>query len=255
MQGLDLLLIEAIRPAHQHQVGGAQLIVKQGVDVAEVIQAGISHALGLEGRRIGNNAAVAEGFPINHGHHTGDTGSGTDLRPAEGLDQRKRQRQATGLDNNSIQFIGPLEQLLHHRKELVLHGAAETAIGEFHDAAVELLFRAKAAAADQITIDADFAELVDENGKTQATGEKQLTQQGGFTGAKESGHHRDRKTCGRSLVHAQATRAVQVKAAPMPTSTQARAIFVTGWRSSARRRSATREAVNTRAWLSSKPKK
>ena len=193
MQGLNRLLTEAIRPAHQHQIGGAQLIVKEGVDVTEVIQAGISHALGLEGRRIGHNAAVAEGFPIDHGHHAGDTGSGSDLRPAKGLDQRKRQGQTAGFNNDSIQLIGPLKQLLHHRKELVLNGAAEAAIGQLHDAAVELLLRAKAAAADQIAIDADFPELVDQNGEAQATREQQLAQQGGFTGAQEPGHHGDRK--------------------------------------------------------------
>ena len=56
--------------------------------------------------------------------------------------------------------------------------AAETAVSELDHAAVKLLLRAKAAAADQIAIDPHLAKFIHQNGQPQATGQQQLAQHG-----------------------------------------------------------------------------
>ncbi|EQB01886.1 hypothetical protein L485_09640 [Sphingobium baderi LL03] len=55
---------------------------------------------------------------------------------------------------------GPVEQLLHGRKKVVGDGAADAAIGQLYN----VIFRAGllVAAAQQLAIDSDIAELVDD---------------------------------------------------------------------------------------------
>ena len=184
---------DAIGPADQHQVGGLQLIVEQVLDGTEVIKAGIGQALGLHRAPIADHMASCQGLAIHHRDDGVDPGPGADLGPVESGHQGLWQGQTTGFNDDAIEAIRLLQQLRHRRQELVLHGATEAAIGQFHQPTIEVLFGAEATAGDQVTVNADFAEFVDQHGQALAAVQQQMTQQGGLAGAKEARHHGDRQ--------------------------------------------------------------
>ena len=170
------------------------MILEQLLNVSEVIKARISQALGFKSGWITHNTAGRQGFTIHHGHHTADAGAAADLRPAEGLHQWHRQSQSAGFHHDAVELISPLQQGLHRRQEFVLHGATEAAVGQLHHAAVQLLLRAEAAAADQVAIDADLTKFIHQHRQPQPAVEQKLAQQGGFARTEKAGHHCDRQT-------------------------------------------------------------
>ena len=58
LQGSDLLGLQAVGPADQHQVGGLKLVIEQLFNGAEVIKAGIGQALGLDRGGIAHHVAL-----------------------------------------------------------------------------------------------------------------------------------------------------------------------------------------------------
>ena len=173
--------------------------MEQRLQIAQVIQAGVGLALGLEGRRVPHHAPLGEGFTIHNRHHTGDAGTGANLRPLKGLHQGNREGEATGLDHDAVELIGTVQQRLHGGQEFILHGATETAVGQFHHPALELVpivLRTDTAAADEVPVDPDLAKFIDEYRKPQAAGQQQMTQECGFAGTQKTGDHGDRKTRG-----------------------------------------------------------
>ena len=185
---------EAVSAAHQHQIGRPQLILEQLFEIGEVIEAGVGGPLPLKRFGVGHHTAASQRFAIHHRHHAIDTGAGTDVRPLEGLHQGLGQRQTAGFHHDAVEAIGGRQQFLHRRQEIVLNGAAEAAVGEFHQPAFELFLRAEAAAAQQVTVDAHFAEFIDQHRQTQAAGGKQMAQQSGFARAEKARHHSDGQT-------------------------------------------------------------
>jgi hypothetical protein len=89
--------IQAIGPAHHHQIGGLQLLLEQllyrrGVIRRRgVIQAGIRLALGLQAVEIGHHGSGGQGLSIHHRHHPAHPGATADGRPAKGGYQGLRQ--------------------------------------------------------------------------------------------------------------------------------------------------------------------
>ena len=164
---IDLDRLKYISAAEQHQIRRFQLILEELFDVAEVIKVGISLALGLQGCRITHHAASGQGFAIHHGHHPAHSGTGANLGPAKGLHQRHRQSKSAGFHHDAVKLISPLKQGLHGGQKFILHGAAEAAVGQFHDAALKLLLGTEPAAANQVAIDADLAEFVDQHRQAQ----------------------------------------------------------------------------------------
>src|SRR4249920_580222 len=81
---------------------------------------------------------------------------------------------------------GAVDQRLHGGDEIFRHGAADAAIGELDDILLGAAF--DTAAPQHLAIDADAAELVDDNGKPLAArGLEQVADERGFTGAEEAG--------------------------------------------------------------------
>ena len=158
-----------------------------------MIQAWIGQALGLKGFRVGHHMAGRQGLAIDHGHHAIHPGAGTNLWPGKGRNQRFRQGEATGFDDDAVELVGPLQQPLHRGQEIILNGAAQAPIGQLNKATLELLLRAETTTAQQVTINANLPKFIHQYGKPQAAGEQQLTQQGGFAGPEKSRHHGDRK--------------------------------------------------------------
>ena len=190
----DLGGLQAIGSADEDQICCLELVLEQLIDGREVIEAGIGQPLGLEGGGISNHATLCKGFTIHNGDDSSHTGAGADLRPVERLNQRLRQSQTAGFDDDAIELIRSLKQEFHGGQELVLHGAAKTAIGQLNNSVFKLIVRTEATAADQIPVDADFPELIHENGQFQAALEQEMAQQGGLASSEKSGHHGDGQT-------------------------------------------------------------
>src|SRR6185312_12272811 len=106
--------------------------------------------------------------------------------PVEGLHQRLRQREAGGLDDDVLGRIGSVQQRRERRQEIVGDRAADAAIGELEDATLVALF--EAAAADELAIDAEIAELVDDESEPPRSGLRdQAADQAGLAGTEEAG--------------------------------------------------------------------
>ena len=95
--------------------------------------------------------------------HTSDTG----LMSAEDTAAYERMEQ-------DVVDLGPtLDELAHHRVELFLHRATQAAVGQFIElprALAAVLVATDAAAAQNFAIDAELAELIDDDGDTPAVG-------------------------------------------------------------------------------------
>ena len=153
-----------------------------------MVQRLVGPALGVDRVGIAGEEAVAHGGPVDQSDDAIDCDPGTDFRPVEGLDQGLRQRQARGLDYDVIGRIGPVEQRLHGRDEVVGHGAADAAVGQLHDTV--LLAALDAAALEDLAVDSEVAELVDDQGDARAVGRRQQVADGrGLAGTEEAGIH------------------------------------------------------------------
>ena len=82
--------------------------------------------------------------------------------------------------------IGPVEQRVQGRHEIVGHRAADAAVGQFDDVFLRAAF--DAAALDEGAVEADIAELVDEHGEPAAAGIlQQVAHQRRLARAEEAG--------------------------------------------------------------------
>jgi len=86
----------------------------------------------------------------------------TNFRPLERLQQRLRQRQATGFNHDAIELIGLLKHRFHRGEEVVLNGATKATIGQFNNGwrGTGLLLIADLTALEQLSINANLAELI-----------------------------------------------------------------------------------------------
>ena len=168
-----------------HQIGGAELVLEQLLERAVVIERRVGGALRLERRRFAREQAVAHGRRIDHRDHAVDRDAGADLRPLKRLHQRLRQGEAGGLDHDVIGRRHALQQALHGRHEIIGDRAADAAIRQLDD--VVLGAGGIAAAEQQLAIDADLAELVDDQRDAAAAGmAQQVLDQAGLAGAEEA---------------------------------------------------------------------
>ena len=127
---------------------------------------------------------------IDDGDDAVDGDLGLDLGPVEGADQRLRQSEAGGLDDDVVRALLALEQLLHGGDELVGDGAADAAVGELDHVLLAAGF--VAAAGEDFVVDAEIAELVDDERDALAPGvRKEVPDQRGLAGAEEAGDDGD----------------------------------------------------------------
>ncbi len=89
-------------------------------------------------------------------------------------------------------MVGPLQESLHRGQEIILNGAAQTAIGELHQTVIQLIVGAEATTPQEIAINPHLPKFIHHHGKPLATGQQQVAQEGGFAGPQKARHHRDR---------------------------------------------------------------
>ena len=103
----------------------------------------------------------------------------------EGLRDRRRIGEAGGLDQNAVKTAGALHQAFDDADQVAAHGAADAAIVHLVDLFVAL--------DDEVVVDADLAELVDDDGVFLAVVFREdAVQERRLAGAEIAGEHGDR---------------------------------------------------------------
>ena len=159
-RGGDAGAVEQVRLVEDDHVGAEHLILEDFLERIVVIDGRIVRALPRERLGIVRETALDDRRAVHHGDDAVHRQMRADGRPVERLHQRLWQRETRRLDEDVIRARLAREQRLHRRHEIVRDRAAQAAVGQFDD----VLFRAgfDAAAAQNLAVDADIAELVDD---------------------------------------------------------------------------------------------
>ena len=129
--------------------------------------------------------ALGQVLGIGDGHHRVELGPGAHVVVhEEGLRHRHRVGEPRGLDQDAVEAARPLHQPLDHADQVAAHRAADAAVVHLEDLLV--------AFDDEVVVDADLAELVDDDGVFLAVvlGEDAV-QERRLAGAEIAGEHRD----------------------------------------------------------------
>ncbi len=178
--------VEQVALVQHHQVGAGDLILEHLLDRVVVIERGVGGALAGQRLEVGGDATFGERRAVDHRHHAVDGDAALDRGPVKRLHQRFRQREAGGLDHDVLDLRHAGENGVERRHELVGHRAAQAAVGELDD----VLLRAGgvAAAFEDLAVDADVAELVDDDGEPAALRIRQhVADQRRLSGAEKAG--------------------------------------------------------------------
>nr|GFB25765.1 hypothetical protein [Tanacetum cinerariifolium] len=180
--------IEHVSLVENDQVSTRQLIREQLVQRRFVVQVRVQLALGIDLIRERRERAGQHRRAVDHGDHGVDGAGVADFRPLKGLDQRLGQRQPRGFDQDVVEVAATGNQLLHHREEFFLNGAAQAAVGQFvHPAKGFFLGATDGALLEDVAVDAQLAEFVDDDRDTPALGiVEHVPQQGGFARAEKA---------------------------------------------------------------------
>ena len=144
----------------KNEVGAEQLVLVDLLERIVVVERRIGRALGGDLGRIVGEPPVRHRGGVDHRDHAVDGEPGAQLGPVERLDQRLRQREPGGLDDDVVGLGLAGEQRRDGGGEVVGHRAADAAVGELDDRVLRA--RCVGAAREQVAVDADVAELVDD---------------------------------------------------------------------------------------------
>ena len=145
----------------QDEVGAQELVLEDFFERIVVLHRPVGGALKGKGLRILGKEARSHRRPVDHRDDAVHRDAGADRRPVEGVDERLRQGEPGGLDEDMLRRVRPVEELVEGGDEVVGDGAADAAVRQFDD--VLLGATADAAAFDEGTIEAEIAELVDDD--------------------------------------------------------------------------------------------
>ena len=178
--------VDAVGLVDDHEVGAGELLLEQLLERGLVVDRRVLLAQPLHGRGIGGEAAGGDRRGVGDHHDAVDRELRAHVRPGEGLDQRLRQRQARGLDHDVVGQGIARQDLLHRRQEVVGDRAADAAVGELDHLVLAAAF--DAAAGEDLAVDAEVAELVDQEGEAPAARVlREMADQAGLAGAEEAG--------------------------------------------------------------------
>ena len=156
-----------------------------------MVERRIGGTLGLDRVGVGGEAPGEHRLGIGHHQHAVDGQPGPHLGPVEGGDQRLGQRQARGLDHDVVGRRVAGEDRAHGGQEIVGHRAADAAVGELDH--VLLGAALDAAAAEHGAVDAEVAELVDQQRQPPPAGVlDQVADQAGLARTQKAGDDRGR---------------------------------------------------------------
>jgi len=120
--------VEQVRLVEDDEVGAGELVGEDLIERVVVVDRRVRRPLRLERRRVVGKAPVGHRLGVDHDDDAIDRDAALDLGPVEGLDERLRQRQARGLDDDVLGRLGTVEEGLQGRQEIVGDGAADAAV-------------------------------------------------------------------------------------------------------------------------------
>ena len=185
-----MLRADQVGLVEHDEIGAEKLVLVDFLERIVVIERRIGGALLGDARRIVGEATLGDGRGVDDRDDPVDGEPRAQFRPVEGLDERLRQSEAGGLDDD---VVGPRlarQQRRHRGGEIVGDRAADAAVGELDDR----LARAGriGAALEQVAVDADVAEFVDDEREAPAAGVgEQVTDQRRLAGAEKAGDDGD----------------------------------------------------------------
>ena len=189
-QGVEPVRADEIGLVEHDEIGAEQLVFVDLFERVVVVERWVGQALPSDSRGIVGEPSLGDGRCVHDRDDAVDRELRAQLRPVEGLDERLRQREAGGLDDDVIRLRLPRHQRRHRGGEFVGDRAADAAVGEFDDR----LFRAgpPGAAFEKIAIDADVAEFVDDEGEPPpARVRQEMADQRRLAGAEKAGDDGD----------------------------------------------------------------
>ena len=129
--------------------------------------------------------AVAQPLGVGDGDDRVELGSPADIGvDEEGLGDRRGIGEAGGLDDDRVELALAPHQTVDDANQVAAHGAADAAIVHFENFLVRI--------DDEVAIDADLAELVDDDGELLAVRLRQdAVEKGGLAGAEIAGQDGD----------------------------------------------------------------
>ncbi len=167
------------------EIGAGNLILENLLDRIVVGQRTISRALLCQSVEIVRHAAVREGRPVDHNDDAVDGNAAFDCGPMERLHERLWQRESRSFDDDVFDALARQDGV-ECRDEFIGDGTTEATVGEFDD--VLLGAGGIAATFENVAVDADIAELVDDDGKSAALRVRHhVTNERGLAGAKKAG--------------------------------------------------------------------
>ena len=185
MRLFDTGRVDQVAFVEHDEIGAGDLVLKDLFDRIVVRQRGIGDPLPRQRVEIVGDAARGQRGAVDHDDDAVDGHAALDRRPVERLHQRLRQRETGSLDDDVLDAVAR-QNGIERRHEFVGHRAAEATVGELDD----VLLRAGgiAAAFEDLAVDADIAELVDDDGKTAALRVGQhVADERRLTGAEKAG--------------------------------------------------------------------
>ena len=181
----DARRIDEVAFVEHDEIGAGDLILEYFLDRIVVRERGVGGALLRQRVEVVGDAAVGKRRAVDDDHDAVDGDAALDRRPMERLHQRLRQSEAGGLDHDMLDAVAR-QNGVERRHEFVGDRAAQAAIGEFDD--VLLGAGVIAAAFEDFAVDADVAELVDDDGEPAALRVRQhVADQRRFAGAEKAG--------------------------------------------------------------------
>ena len=181
----DARRIDEVAFVEDDEIGAGDLIIEYFLDRVVVRERAVGGALSGQGVEVVGDAAAGQRRAVDDDHDAVDSDAALDRRPMERLHQRLRQSEARGLDHDMLDAVARQDGV-ERRHEFVRDRAAQAAIGQFDD--VLLGAGLIAAALEDFAVDADVAELVDDDGEAAALRVRQhVPDQRRLAGAEEAG--------------------------------------------------------------------
>ena len=148
-----------------------------------------------DGVEVVGETALRDRLAVDDGDDAVDRQAGADVRPVESLYERFRQRKAGRFNDDVFGGAFKREQRFDRGREIVRDGATEAAVGEFDDVFCGTIL--DAAGAQDFSINADIAELIDHERKaTVARVLDHMPDQRCLAGAKKAGDDGRGNFCG-----------------------------------------------------------
>ncbi len=192
--------VQQIGLVEDDHVGCGELVLEQFLQRAFMIERRVGRALRIDRVLVFGEPAFRHRAAVDHGHDAVHGHALADCRPVERADQRLRQRKAGCLDDDVVDAPVLVEDRGHRGQEIIGNRAADAAIGEFDD--VVLAAGLVAAALEDVAIDAEVAELVDDQRDAPPIGiGEQVADECRLARAKKAGDHRCRDLRRRDLAH------------------------------------------------------